>query len=178
MVIDAWMQHPGQTWLDNEMFDSLRRWKPGPWSESAQPIEKTLEAMDAAGVERGMLCAWCGPQGEMVSNDSVAELCAAHPDRFVGVASVDIAHPMRALNELVPAGEVLDRAVAVADLTPEDCLQSYEFTKRACQAGALRDIAELSDPLDEELPDGMTHEQSRLAHRRYWEQLKGRPAPW
>jgi hypothetical protein len=30
MAIDAWMQHPGQTWLDNEMFDSLRRWKPGP----------------------------------------------------------------------------------------------------------------------------------------------------
>jgi hypothetical protein len=42
MVIDAWMQHPGQSWLDNELFDSLRRWKPGPWSQSAQPIEKTL----------------------------------------------------------------------------------------------------------------------------------------
>jgi predicted TIM-barrel fold metal-dependent hydrolase len=100
MVIDAWMQHPGQSWLDNEIFDSLRRWKPGPWSQSAQPIEKTLEAMDAAGVERGMLCAWWGQQGEMISNDSVAELCAAHPDRFVGVASVDIAHPMKAVNAL------------------------------------------------------------------------------
>jgi enoyl-CoA hydratase len=32
--------------------------------------------------------------------------------------------------------------------------------------------------LDEELPDGMTAEQSRHAHRRYWEQLKGSPAPW
>jgi len=87
------MQHPGQTWLDNEIFDSLRRWKPEPWSQSAQPIEKTLEAMNAARVERGMLCAWWGPQREMVSNDAVAERCAAHPDRFVGVASVDIAHP-------------------------------------------------------------------------------------
>jgi hypothetical protein len=58
MVIDAWMQHPGQEWLNNEIFDSLRRWKPGPWSESAQPVEKTLEAIDEAGVTRGMLCAW------------------------------------------------------------------------------------------------------------------------
>ena len=39
-------------------FDSLRRWRPGPWSESGQPIEKTLEAMDAAGVTRGMRRGW------------------------------------------------------------------------------------------------------------------------
>jgi len=37
-VIDAWMQHPGQQWLDNEMFRSLRRWKPGPFSENEQPV--------------------------------------------------------------------------------------------------------------------------------------------
>jgi enoyl-CoA hydratase len=45
------------------------------------------------------------------------------------------------VNELVPAGELLDRAVAVAEMTPEDCLQAYAFTKRACQASALREIA-------------------------------------
>jgi enoyl-CoA hydratase len=42
----------------------------------------------------------------------------------------------------------------------------------------LRDIADLSDPLDTDLPDGMTSEGSRHAHRRYWQQLKGAPAPW
>jgi enoyl-CoA hydratase len=81
-------------------------------------------------------------------------------------------------HELAAAEDVLDRAVAVADMTPEDCLEPYAFTKRACQASALRDIAELSDRLDQELPDGMTAEHSRHAHRRYWEQLKGTPAPW
>lgn len=81
-------------------------------------------------------------------------------------------------HELTDAEDVLDRAVAVAEMTPEDCLAPYAFTKRACQATALRDIAELSDPLDQELPDGMTSERSRHAHRRYWEQLKGSPAPW
>jgi enoyl-CoA hydratase len=74
--------------------------------------------------------------------------------------------------------ELLDRAVAIAEQTPEDCLEQYAFTKRACQAAALRDIAHLADSLDQRLPDEMTGEGARHAHRRYWEQLNGRPAPW
>ena len=54
------------------------------------------------------------------------------------------------------AGQLLDRAIAVAGQTPGDCLGPYAFTKRACQAAALRDIAELAGPLDGELPGGMT----------------------
>ena len=88
------------------------------------------------------------------------------------------AHALGMVHELVPAGELLDRAVAIAEGTPEDCLGQYAFTKRACQAAALRDIAELADPLDGELPDGMTSDQARHAHRRYWQQLKGSPPPW
>jgi enoyl-CoA hydratase len=88
------------------------------------------------------------------------------------------AHAMGMVHELVPADQLLDRAVAIAEQTPEDCLEQYAFTKRACQAAALRDIADLSDPLDRELPDGMTSEGARHAHRRYWQQLKGAPTPW
>ncbi|MFC5220240.1 enoyl-CoA hydratase/isomerase family protein [Streptomyces coerulescens] len=88
------------------------------------------------------------------------------------------AYALGMLHELAPAEEVLDRAVEVAGTTPEDCLDQYAFTKRACQAAALRDIAALADPLDEELPAGMTGDRARHAHRRYWQQLKGRPAPW
>jgi enoyl-CoA hydratase len=106
------------------------------------------------------------------------EPVAARTSLFGEIFSAQRALELGIVNELVPDGEVLDRALAVADRTPADCLQSYAFTKRACQASALRDIAELADSLDQELPDGMTHEQSRLAQRRYWEQLKGRPAPW
>ena len=62
-------------------------------------------------------------------------------------------------HELVPADELLDRAVAIAEPTPEDCLEHYAFTKRACQAAALRDIADLADPLDTELPRWMTSDQ-------------------
>ena len=85
---------------------------------------------------------------------------------------------MGMVHELVPAEELLDRAVAVAELTPEDCLGPYAFTKRACQAAALRDIADLADPLDTELPSEFTSDDSRHAHRRYWQQLKGAAAPW
>ena len=81
-------------------------------------------------------------------------------------------------HELVPAEELLDRAVAIAEQTPEDCLEQYAFTKRACQAAALRDIADLADALDQELPDEMTSAGARHAHRRYWEKLKGRSAQW
>ncbi len=88
------------------------------------------------------------------------------------------AHALGMVHELAPAEQVLDRAVAVAGLTPADCLDQYAATKRALQAAALRDIAQLADPLDEELPAGMTSDQARHAHRRYWQDLKGSPAPW
>jgi len=61
----------------------------------------------------------------------------------------------------VPADELLDRAVAIAELTPEDCLGQCAYTKRASQAAALRDIADLADKLDEELPAGMTSDDAR-----------------
>jgi enoyl-CoA hydratase len=88
------------------------------------------------------------------------------------------AHALGMVHELVAAENLLDRAVTIAEQTPEDCLEQYAFTKRACQAAALRDIAELADPLDTELPRWMTSEQAQHAHRRYWQQLKGRPALW
>ncbi|MCI3274400.1 enoyl-CoA hydratase/isomerase family protein [Streptomyces cylindrosporus] len=76
---------------------------------------------------------------------------------------------------------VCDHRVSVpegARYAPADRVEQYAFTKRAAQAAALRDIAELSDPLDRELPAGMTSEHAWHAHRRHWQELKGSPAPW
>jgi enoyl-CoA hydratase len=106
--------------------------------------------------------------------DSVAARASLTGEVF----SSQQAHELGMVHELVAADAVVDRAVAVAEMTPEDCLGAYAFTKRACQASALRDIAELCDELDTELPDGMTADESRQAHRRYWRELKGSPAPW
>src|SRR5207248_7271421 len=90
----------GREFMADPMFDSVRRWKANPWSEGTQPVETTLAAMDEAGVAVGLLCAWWGPAGPMIGNDEVAKLCAAHPGRFVGVASVDLFRPMDAVREL------------------------------------------------------------------------------
>jgi uncharacterized protein len=56
--------------------------------------------MDEAGVRTGLLCAWWGPQGPLIGNDTVAALVAQHPDRFAGVGSVDLYRPMAAVREL------------------------------------------------------------------------------
>src|SRR5919106_1143948 len=73
-IVDAWMQHPSAEFIRDPMFDS--------------------------GVAVGLLCAWWGPSGPLIGNDEVAKLCAAHPGRFVGVASVDLHRPMDAVREL------------------------------------------------------------------------------
>lgn len=64
------------------------------------PVELTLGAMDAAGVGFGILNAWCGPQGPLISNDEVAAIVRQHPKRFLGIASVDLSRPMDAVREL------------------------------------------------------------------------------
>ncbi|MEV8221111.1 enoyl-CoA hydratase/isomerase family protein [Dietzia maris] len=88
-------------------------------------------------------------------------------------------YEMGIMHELVSVDEVVNRAVEIAEMTPEDCLDNYAYTKRALQAPALQDIANLSDPQDEQgLAAGMTSESSRQAHRRYWKQLKGTEATW
>ena len=100
MIIDAWMQHPTPAFVADDLFASLRRWLHLEQIPSEIPAEMTLAAMDAAGVTRGLLSAWWGPRGPLLENDEVARLVAAHPTRFVGVASVDLHRPMEAVREL------------------------------------------------------------------------------
>jgi len=66
------------------MFDSLRRWAHGQLADGEIPAEVTVAAMDAAGVRTGMLCAWWGPRGPLISNDAVAAMVRAYPGRFAG----------------------------------------------------------------------------------------------
>jgi len=99
-VVDAWMQHPTKTMLDDPMFDSLRAWSHGRLPRGELSLEWTVHAMDEAGIRRGLLCAWWGPGGPLISNDEVSDAIERFPDRFAGVASVDLAAPMAAVREL------------------------------------------------------------------------------
>jgi predicted TIM-barrel fold metal-dependent hydrolase len=82
------------------MFESLRRWTGSAAAPSELPLTATLQSMDAAGVDLGLLSAWWGPGGPLIPNDVVASAVAKHPDRFRGVAAVDLARPMEAVREL------------------------------------------------------------------------------
>jgi hypothetical protein len=62
--------------------------------------EQTVAEMDQAGVEKLMLAAWCRPGRWVCTNDEVAEFTRAFPERFVGVATVDLSKPVAALHEL------------------------------------------------------------------------------
>ena len=105
-IIDVWMQHPTPRFIQHDMFDSLRRWTRAQPTEGMQatdqqlPLELTIAAMDAAGVERGLIAAWYGPEGALISNDEVAGFVAQYPERLVGVASVDLRRPVAAVREL------------------------------------------------------------------------------
>ncbi len=98
-IIDAWMQHPTPEFLMHPMFESLRRWVGGTIPKEIPP-EMTIGAMDQAGVSVGMICAWWGPHGPMITNDEVGVLVKKYPDRFAGIASVDLYRPMEAVREL------------------------------------------------------------------------------
>jgi predicted TIM-barrel fold metal-dependent hydrolase len=101
MTVDVWMQHPTLRFLSHEMFDSLRRWTGEEVPTEEILISATIGALDHADVTFGLLSAWHAPrEGALISNDEVAGWVAEHPDRFAGLAAVDLNRPMDAVREL------------------------------------------------------------------------------
>lgn len=99
-IIDVWMQHPNLEFINHPMFESLRRWTGMEKATAEIPIEFTIAAMDQGQVATGLVSAWWGPQGPLISNDEVASIVEKFPDRFAGIASVDLYKPMAAIHEL------------------------------------------------------------------------------
>ena len=101
-IVDAWMQHPTEHFLQQPMFDSVRRWGRSGNLIAEVPLDlnATVKAMDEGGIHLGLLSAWWGPQGPLISNDEVASFVHQYPARFLGVASVDLYRPRDAIREL------------------------------------------------------------------------------
>ena len=100
MRVDAWMQHPAPGFLNHEMFAPLLRWTGAEPPPGGLPLDLTIAAMDEGGIDVGLVSAWYGPEGPLIENDAVAAVVAAAPERFAGVASVDIRKPVAAVAEL------------------------------------------------------------------------------
>jgi uncharacterized protein len=105
-VIDAWAQ-PALGRLRQDLPEAVRLFEK---SGTAHLLDRKLSPadivalMDAAGVAKLMLSAWCRPGRWLTTNDDVAAHVEAFPDRFAGVGAVDLANPVAAVREL-------DRAV-------------------------------------------------------------------
>jgi len=101
VTIDAWMQHPTRRFFSHDMLESLRRWTGQEVPAEELPIAATVAAMDAGGVGFGLLSAWHAPYvPPLISNEEIAGWVAEYPDRFAGIAAVDLNRPMEAVREL------------------------------------------------------------------------------
>jgi uncharacterized protein len=98
-IVDVWAQQPTERFMAQPWLDTVLRWTGQPHS-GPPSVEQTLAAMDRAGVSRALLCAWSSPSGMLIDNDEVAKIVGTHPDRFSGVAAVDLRYPMAAVAEL------------------------------------------------------------------------------
>ena len=98
-VIDAWAQLPTERFMQQPWLEPLLRWTRQDRT-LAHSGQSTIAAMDEGGVARALLCAWSSPNGMLIDNDEVAAAVFAHPDRFVGVAAVDLRQPAAAVREL------------------------------------------------------------------------------
>jgi predicted TIM-barrel fold metal-dependent hydrolase len=101
-AIDAWAQPAnGRTReLLPEVARLFEKSGSGHLLDQRLSPEQTVAEMDKAGVEKLMLAAWCRPGRWVCTNDEVAEFTRAFPERFVGVATVDLSKPLAAVREL------------------------------------------------------------------------------
>ncbi len=99
-IIDAWAQPAIKANLLPEVARLFAQ------SGSAHLLDQDLspaylvEMMDLAGVERVLLCAWHRPGTWIISNDTIAEFVRQFPQRFTGVATVNLEKPVEAVHEL------------------------------------------------------------------------------
>lgn len=106
-VIDAWAQ-PVTGVIREAMPEVARLFERSGMAQLLDVVlkpEQVVAMMDRAGIDRLMLSAWCRPGRWVISNDQVADWVRAFPDRFSGVAAVNLSRPMEAVHEL-------DRAVS------------------------------------------------------------------
>ncbi len=129
----------GLTGLDDSFHDQVRM---EAHVREGVPIDDYLRRMDRAGIERSFLIATRA--GDLRVRGSyeipyarVAEVCAAHPDRFSGLAGIDPTRGMQGLRDLAHAVDEL--GFIGAHLYPHwfalapDAAQYYPYYAKCCE---------------------------------------------
>ena len=129
----------GQTGLDERFHDQVRM---GDDVRHGVPVDEYLRRMDRAGIERGLLLATRAGDLRVrgsyeIAYERVAEVCAAHPDRFSGLAGIDPTRGMQQLRDLEHA--VRELGFVGAHLYPHwfglppDAAQYYPVYAKCCE---------------------------------------------
>jgi predicted TIM-barrel fold metal-dependent hydrolase len=96
-VVDVWAQLPTERMAAADWLGPLLRWTGRPRDRLLPSVDDATAAMDAAGVDIALLSAWHGPSGSLISNEEVAAQVDDAPNRFRGLATVDLSKPSRAV---------------------------------------------------------------------------------
>ncbi len=102
LIIDAWAQ-PATKEAAEKMPEIARLFKQSGSSkllENGLTTEQIVEAMDRAGIQRLMLSAWHRPGQWVHHNNDVSAMVNQYPERFSGVAAVNLEKPVEAVREL------------------------------------------------------------------------------
>lgn len=99
-IIDVWAQITTERMAQQPWMETLLRWTGRAGQLAVPSVETTLSAMDEGGVDIALLSAWGSPKGALISNEEVAAHIDAAPDRFRGLASIDLNDPMAAVREI------------------------------------------------------------------------------
>ncbi len=95
-AIDVWAQIVPERMARAPWMQPLLRWA-GVDELVLPTVSSTLAAMDEADVDVALLSAWQAPEGPLISNEEVAAQVEQAPDRFRGVAAVDLSRPLEAV---------------------------------------------------------------------------------
>lgn len=101
-IIDAWAQ-PLTRQSAQKMPEVARLFQQSGSAkllETGLTAEQIVMAMDQAGIQTLMLSAWHRPGQWIYHNDDIAEMIRQFPDRFCGVAAVNLEKPVEAVREL------------------------------------------------------------------------------
>ncbi len=99
-IIDAWAQPALKREVLPEIVRLFQQSGTAHLLGTDLTAEQMVRMMDEAVIERVMLSAWHRPGKWIISNDTVAAMVQQFPQRFVGVAAVNLEKPVEAVHEL------------------------------------------------------------------------------
>lgn len=95
--VDVWAQILTERMAAAPWLEPLLRWTGRPGELLLSTVETTLQAMDEADIDISLLSAWHGPGQSLISNAEVAAQVEQAPERFRGIATVDLHRPVDAV---------------------------------------------------------------------------------